>query len=249
MSNAENKTEEKVKNIINSVELLPLTVKIDLALLNYSALVDEDKATVLNLWYQYKHDNIYFDNLSIAFNDFTPKIFMPPLNQERDKNYAFIYKSIIKTKGYLGIEETFLERIKSTQEEFEIDRLLYIIFAVSETYNIASNDLLMLSHKNWKRWGGKPFHYDLILIKTRIDVLQHRGEHRLAIDEASRIFKVIDSEKYKARLHWLKYQFANSLLNFYENGYSIREFSEKNLLAKRDRYEEYAIVDDHFNNI
>ena len=249
MSNEENKTEEKVKNIINSVELLPLTVKIDLALLNYSALVDEDKATVLNLWYQYKHDNIYFDNLSIAFNDFTPKIFMPPLNQERNKNYAFIYKSIIKTKGYLGIEETFLERIKSTQEEFEIDRLLYIIFAVSETYNIASNDLLMLSHKNWKRWGGKPFHYDLILIKTRIDVLQHRGEHRLAIDEASRIFKVIDGEKYKDRLNWLKYQFSNSLLKFYEDGFVVPDLSEEQLLQKRENYEQAGTVDDHLYNL
>lgn len=249
MSNEPNKIEAKVKNIIKSVELLPLKVKIDLALLNYSNLVDEDKASVLNLWYQYKHDNIYFDNLSTVFNKATPKIFMPPLNKERSENYAFIYKSIIKTNGYTGIEETLLERIKSTKEEFEIDRLLYIIFAVSETYNTASNDLLMLSHKNWKRWAGEPFHYDLLLIKTRIDVLQFRREHRLAIDEASRIFKTIDSEKYKGKLKWLKYQFSSSLLKFYEDGFVIPDLSEEQLLQKRDDYEQVATVDDYLNNL
>lgn len=248
MENEQNLINSKIQNIISNVELLPLSSKIELAILNYTLLLDEEKATILSIWYQYKHDNLYFENLSVNFGNYNPKIFLPPVNVDNRKNYGFILKGILNVKGYQGIDEVLLNNIKTTKEEFEIDRLLYIIFSVSSSFNIASNDLLMLSHKNWKKLGCIPFHYDLLLIKTRIDVLFYRKEYKFALQEATKIYKILESEKYHNKLNWFKYQFTNALLSFYEEGFNVEIYTEQELLEKRDNYEDAGDMEDMLSN-
>lgn len=233
----------KVESIISSVFRLSLNQKIELALRIYQMSIDEEKATILSIWYQYKHDNNYFDDLAIDFNNFSPKIFMPPLSPDRLSNYEFILKSIKRISGYTGTEEVILNYIRSSKEEFEIDRLFYIIFAVDSYYDVLSKELLDLSLKNWHKFGRIPVHYDLLLYKTTVDILIYKEKYRLIIQETLKVYKDLEN---KPRLYWIKYQFTNVLLNLYENGFELKDYSEVALLVNRDEYSHQGSFDDNF---
>lgn len=230
-------------NIISSIESLPLYKKIEIALLIYQISIDEERATILSLWYQYKHDYQYFEELALKFNDADPKIYLPPLSADRNKNYDFILQGIKMIRGFIGIEEIFLDHIKSTKEEFEIDRLLYVIFAVSSSYDTLSKELLNLSYRNWFKWGKIPFHYELLLHKTTIDILLYKKQHGILVEQAVNFFSTLEK---RDRLYWFKYQCTNVLLNLYENGYILKEYSEIELLEKRDDYRHRGDMENYF---
>lgn len=196
-----------IKNLVG----LPLKNKIQVAIEIYNTCDAEDKAQSFNLWYQCKSNNLVSDRVKEFFLKL--KFFDPPLFPDKTDNYAIILRATSEQRGYEVLSTAFISIINSISGQYEVDRLLFILCAVSKRFNLISNELMESSKTAWSNQSFLPgMPYFLLLKLTQVDILIFKDKVEQAYEIAEETFTALMDPKYEDKYLWLKYQFASSLL-------------------------------------
>lgn len=246
----QNVNNEKVSDIISKVPKLALKDKLDMFNMIYTMCIDEEKAAILNMWNQAKHNNPFIDDLTEAFEKSNePRFIWCPTSDDFNKNHEIIRNSIDSLKGFERIDEFIVNFINTKIALVELNRLLFITFAVFESYRTISVDLLNHCKESWNKAISKPAcPYYLLLTKSHIDVLIHnqRYEEALSLAQATYV-RMLDPE-YQEKFHWLKYQFASVLLSLGRRGLSVSNWTTSELNDRLERHGEDAFMKDSFDS-
>src|SRR5690606_24988131 len=164
----------QIQNRVASLTSGVMQEKKDMFLLLYKTCEPDAKAVILNTWYQCSHNNPFIDEIEKELRSSKNPIYPFYPNTSDKLSNLKVLKNIITSEHKIKKEvETFLlNKISTSIFKFEIDRLLYISFALNDLNPVAVDSLLETSKKNWVNYFNKPFCPYLRLIdKTKIDVL------------------------------------------------------------------------------